>query len=221
MIRAAWRVAAKDLRTELRGKEALNASLSLTVVLLLLFSFAFDPASEEASSWLGGLLWLVYSFASVLIVNRGFAREQANDALEALRASPIPPSALMLGKIAASFVMLLGVELLALPAFAAFYNTNPFGRPLDLACALLLASWGVAVIGTMFGAVTVNLHLREVMLPVLIYPMLVPALIGAIELTGASINSVAPEGVWLRLLIGFDIIFTAMALALAEVVLVD
>lgn len=215
------RVARKDLRSELRSKESLNAAVSVTIVLLLLFSFAFDPVAEETRQWAGGLLWLVYSFAAVLIVNRAFAREIPNDCLEALRASPVPASALFLGKAIASFVLLLAVELIALPAFAVFYNVQLTARPMPLAAALLLTTWGVVTIGTVFGAVTVNLQLRELMLPVLIYPMTIPALVGAIELTSATVTNSEPLGLWFRLLIGFDIIFTSLALMLAEVILTD
>lgn len=221
MIRHALIIASKDLRSELRTKESLNSALSLTIVLLLLFSFAFDPASEDVKQWAGGLLWLVYSFAAILIITRGFARELSNDCLEALRASPVPGSALFLGKALASFLILLGVELISLPVFGIFYNVNPASQPLPLIAALVLATWGVTVIGTVFGAVTVNLHLRELMLPVLIYPMMIPALMAAIELTSASINQVEPEMIWYRLLIGFNIIFTALSLALVDIVLVD
>ena len=215
------RVAAKDLRSELRSKESLNAAVSITIVLLLLFSFAFDPAADETRQWAGGLLWLVYSFAAVLIVNRAFARETPNDCLEALRASPIPASALFLGKAVASFVLLLAVELIALPAFAIFYSVELLDRPMPLATALLLATWGVVTIGTAFGAVTVNLQLRELMLPVLIYPMMIPALVAAIELSSATVANTEPLGLWFRLLIAFDIIFTSLALMLADVILTD
>lgn len=215
------RVAGKDLRSELRGKESLNAAVSITIVLLLLFSFAFDPVAEETRQWAGGLLWLVYSFAAVLVVNRAFARELPNDCLEALRASPVPASAVFLGKAMASFVLLLFVEAIALPAFAIFYNVQLTTRPMPLAAAILLTTWGVVTIGTAFGAVTVNLQLRELMLPVLIYPMMIPALVAAIELTAASIADTQPLGIWFRLLIGFDIIFTSLALMLAEVILTD
>lgn len=221
MIRHALIIAGKDLRSELRTKESLNSALSLTIVLLLLFSFAFDPASDDVKQWAGGLLWMVYSFAAILIITRGFARELSNDCLEALRASPVPASALFLGKAMASFLILLGVELISLPVFGIFYQVNAASNPVALITALVLATWGVTVIGTVFGAVTVNLHLRELMLPVLIYPMMIPALMAAIELTSASVNQVEPEMIWYRLLIGFNIIFTALSLALVDIVLVD
>ncbi len=221
MIAAAWQIARKDLRQELRSKESLNAALSLTVVLLILFSFAFDPAAEDSKQWSGGLLWLVYSFAGALIVNRSFARELMNDCLEALRASPVPSSALFLGKAVACFLILMGVELTALPAFCIFYDVSLLGAPLMFIATLALTTWAVTVLGTMFSALTVNLHMRELMLPVLVYPMLIPPLVAAIELTRGVITGEPASEIWFRLLIGFDIIFTALAVALAEVVLTD
>lgn len=221
MIAQAWRIARKDLHSELRTKESVNAALSLTVVLLLLFSFAFDPAADETRQWAGGLLWLVYSFAGALIVNRGFTRELTNDCLEALRASPVSAGALFLGKSIAAFLILLGVQLIALLPFAIFYDVDLLDRPHLLAAILALASWAMTVLGTMFSALTVNLHMRELMLPVLVYPMLIPALVAAIELTTQLIANQPIEPVWFRLLIAFDIIFTALAILLADVVLTD
>src|SRR4051812_35276920 len=112
-LRQIWTIAAKDLRSEIRTKEALNASLAFSIVILILFSFAFDQA-EGMEQMLGGLLWLAYSFAGALVLNRSFARELQNDCLDALISSPAPPSALFLGKSLANFGLLLVVELLSL-----------------------------------------------------------------------------------------------------------
>src|SRR5882672_687086 len=102
-LRQCLTVAAKDLRAEIRTKEALNASLAFSIVILLLFSFAFDPSSEQIREFSGGLLWLTYSFAAALILNRSFAREMQNDCLDALVASPMPAAALFTGKCIANF----------------------------------------------------------------------------------------------------------------------
>src|SRR6059058_1498903 len=115
-------IARKDLRTELRTKESLNASASFALVILVLFSFAFDLGREELYAISGGLLWLVYSFAGALIVNRGFARELPNDCLEVLMSSPAPAWSIFLGKSVAAFFLLLIVELISLPVFGLFYN---------------------------------------------------------------------------------------------------
>jgi len=222
-LRQVWTVAAKDLRSELRTKEALNASLSFALVILLLFSFAFDPTAEMTREISGGLLWLVFAFAGALLLNRSFARELENDCLDVLVTSPVPASALFLGKTVANWLLLLGIEIVCLPVFGVFYNVDWARQPAWLAVVLLLATWGITVIGTMFSALTVNLRLRELMLPMLVYPMLIPCLMAAMQLTTALVAGQAPAGdqlAWLRMLVGFDIIFTALSVTLVETVLI-
>ncbi len=222
-LRQVATVAAKDLRSELRTKEALNASLSFALVILLLFSFAFDPTSEMTREISGGLLWLVFAFAGALILNRSFARELENDCLDALIASPVPAPALFLGKVAANYLLLLGIEIVCLPVFGVFYNVRWAQQPLWLLLVLVLASWGIAVVGTVFSALTVNLRLRELMLPMLVYPMLIPCLMAAMQLTTPLLAGQPVEGdllAWLRMLVGFDIIFTALAVMLIDTVLI-
>lgn len=216
-------IAAKDLRSEFRTKEALNASLAFSIVILVLFSFAFDPSSEQIAEFSGGLLWMVYAFAGALVLNRSFARELQNDCLDALLASPAPPAALYLGKAAANFLLLLAVELISLPVFGLFYGvrwTRQFGW---LLLILALGSWALTVIGTIFSALTVNLRLRELMLPTLVYPMMIPALMAAMTLTTDLLAGTAITGdnlTWVRLLVAFDVIFTALAVAFVDTVLV-
>ena len=117
-LRASYTVAAKDLRSELRTKEAFNASFAFSLVILVLFSFAFDPSSEELRTISGGLLWLVFSFAGALVLNRSFARELQNDCLDALLSAPVPTSAVFFGKTLANFFLLIIVEIAALAVFS-------------------------------------------------------------------------------------------------------
>lgn len=222
-LRQTLTVAAKDLRSELRTKEALNASLAFALVILLLFSFAFDPTADTTREISGGLLWLVFAFAGALILNRSFARELENDCLDALICSPVPSAALFLGKAAANYVLLLGIEVVCLPVFGVFYNVRWTQQPAWLALVLLLASWGIAVVGTLFSALTVNLRLRELMLPMLVYPILIPCLMAAMQLTTPLLAGQPITGdllAWLRLLIGFDIIFSSLAVVLIDTVLI-
>lgn len=220
---AALLIAGKDLRMELRSKDALNAAVAFSLAMLLLFSFAFDPDSDQAREIAGGLLWLVFTFAGTLLLNRSFTRELPNDCLESLLASPIPAVSLLFGKAVANWVLLLIVEFLCLPVFGIFYNISWTRQIRMLAVVLLLASWGIAVVGTVFGALTVNLRLREVMLPVLVYPILIPSLLAAILLSAHLIGGQPMNedlDAWLRLLVGFDIIFSLLTAALADKVLV-
>jgi heme exporter protein B len=216
-------IAVKDLRAEMRTKEALNASLAFALMILLLFSYTFDPSQEMMREVSGGLLWIVFAFAGTLTLNRSFARELPNDCLDALIAAPIPGSALFLGKCFASFVLVLAVELVSLPVFGIFYNVKWTTQLPALLMVLLLGTWALTVIGTIFSALTVNIKLREVMLPMLTYPILMPALMAAMRLTTLLVTG-QPIGdedmAWLKMLIGFDVIFTAVSLALVETVLV-
>jgi heme exporter protein B len=218
-----WTIAAKDLRSELRSKESINAAVSFALVMLLIFNFAFDPSSEETHTLSGGLLWIIFAFAGTLVLNRSFARELPNDCLDALVSAPIPGYQLFLGKAIASFVLVMGVELISLPVFGIFYDIDvikPFPR---LILVMALGSWALTVIGTTFSALTVNVRLREIMLPMLIYPVLMPALIAAITMSGSILDGGSFTGnnlIWLKLLAGFGVIFTALAVALIDIVLV-
>jgi heme exporter protein B len=223
-LRQAFSVARKDLAVEVRTKESVNAAGAFAISILLLFSFAFDPASDTLRQISGGLLWLVFAFAGALVFNRGFARELPNECLDALLASPLSSASLLIGKAVANLVMLLVLELMSLVVFGIFYNIQWTLRPGRLAFVCVLATWGISVVGAVFGALTVNLRLRELMLPVIVYPLLIPLLIAAIELTNAVLFNpqISPNDlVWGRLLVVFDIVFTALAMVLADTILVN
>jgi heme exporter protein B len=215
-------IAAKDLRSELRTKEALNASVAFSVVILVLFSFIFDSSSEDFRDITGGLLWMVLTFAGALVLNRSFAREIHNDCLDGLLAAPLPPSALFAGKALANFILLFTVALISLPVFGLFYDVRwvPVFWPLMLVVAL--GTWGLTVIGTAFSALTVNLRLRELMLPTLIYPLMIPALMSAMTLTTDLLAGTPIGGnnmIWIRVLVAFDFIFTVIAATMIDSVL--
>jgi heme exporter protein B len=223
-LRLVFVVAVKDLRAELRTKEAINASFAFALVILLLFSFAFgDLAPETKEEISGGLLWIVFAFAGTLVLNRSFVRELPNDCLDALIAAPVPSACLFLGKALANYVLVLAVELVSLPLYGVFYDVRWTRQFWPLMLVVALGTWGLTVIGTIFSALTVNIRLREVMLPMLTYPILIPALLGAMQLTAGLIagKPIAEDDMrWLRMLIGFDVIYTAVSLALVEFVLV-
>lgn len=215
-------IMAKDLRAELRTKEAVNASLAFAVVILVLLSFVVE-SNDVPTPVLGSLLWLVFAFAGTLVLNRSFAREIPNDCLDALIAAPISGAALFLGKCLANFVLVLAVELVALPVFGIFYNVRWTQQFWQLMLVVVLGTWGVTIIGTVFSALTVNIRLREVMLPMLTYPLLLPALLAAMELTASLVSGSPIAGdtvTWLKFLFGFDVLFTAATVTLVEFILV-
>ena len=223
-MRQALLIAHKDLAIEFRTKESLNGAGAFAIVILLLFSFAFDPAADLTREIGGGLLWLVFAFAGALVFNRSFVRELPNECLDTLLSSPLSPASLLLGKAASNFFMLLVIEAISLVIFGVFYNLRWWVRPFELLLVCALATWGISIVGSVFGALTVNLRLRELMLPVIIYPLLIPLLVAAIELTNALFTNqplTADQLLWGRVLLVFDLVFTALAVALAEVLLVN
>jgi heme exporter protein B len=223
-LTGALAIARKDLVIELRTKESLNAAGAFAIAILLLFSFAFDPDANTTREIGGGLLWLVFAFAGALVFNRSFARELPNECLDTLLASSLPPSGLLLGKALANLAMLLALEAVSIVIFGIFYDVRWWLRPIQLAGLLLLATWGISIVGAAFGALTVNLRLRELMLPVIIYPLLIPLLIAAIQITNTLFGNqpLGPDDLlWGRVLVVFDVVFTAIALTLAETILVN
>src|SRR5450756_1107864 len=157
----------------------------------------------------------------VAMFNRSFARELSNDCLDALISAPIPGAALFLGKALANYILVLAVELIALPLFGVFYNVRWTAQFWQLMMVIALATWGMTVTGTMFSALTVNIRLREVMLPILNFPILIPALLGAMQLTSALVAGkliTAANEAWLKMLIGFDVMYTAVSVFLVETV---
>ena len=222
-MKGVWAIARKDFQSELRSKEAINASVSFALVILLIFSFAFEPTADETRAISGGLLWIAFAFAGALILNRSFARELQNDCLDAIIASPVAGWQLFLGKAVASFLLLLGVELICLPVFGIFYGVNLTKAFWPLLLVLVLGTWALTALGVTFAALIVNIRLRELMLPLLLYPALSPALMASMTLTTSLLTTgsfAANDQPWFRLLVGFDVIFTALALALIEFVLV-
>lgn len=222
LLHEVWTVAGKDLLCEFRDRQVLNAAISFALVVLLMFSFTFDPnTNAEVRSLSGGLLWVVFLFAGVLVLNRSFARETTHDCLAALVASPVSGDALFLGKTLASWLMILVVELIALPVFGIFYDVNWLPEAGRLLPVFALGSWSFAAVGTAFGAVTANNRLRELMLPLLLLPICLPALVACISLTWGILDpgAVSETGPWLRLLIGFDVIYTLLGVLVMEPIL--
>jgi heme exporter protein B len=177
------------------------------------FTFAFEPTADEARTIAGGLLWLAFLFSAILGLNRGFARETANDCLRGLRLVPADPGAIYLGKLLSNLLFMLLAEIVLLPIFGIFFNLTLWARPGWLLLVLLLGTWGLACLGTIFSAVSANTRMQELMLPLLLLPLTVPVLIAAIESTTVLLGDapISDAFLWFRLLAGFDIIFTVLS----------
>ncbi|MBI2956788.1 MAG: heme exporter protein CcmB [Acidobacteria bacterium] len=220
-LRATVAIFAKDLLAERRTKDVVSAVLLFGFTIAVAFTFSFEPSSEQARAIAGGLLWLAFLFAAVLGLNRGFARETANQCLQGLRLAPADPGAIYLGKLLSNTLFMLFAELVLLPVFGVFFNLSLWARPGWMLLVLLLGTWGVAALGTMFSAVSANTRMQELMLPLLLLPLAVPVLIAAIESTTVLLSDrpLADAALWLRFLAGFDIIFTVLCWLLFPYVL--
>jgi heme exporter protein B len=206
--RQTFTILQKDLRAELRSKEAINASFSFALVILLLFSFAFDPTVGESRRFGPGLLWISILFAASLMLQPSFSRERTNDTLGALRLAPIDPFAILAGKLLANFCFLLLVELVLLPAFSVLYDVPLAPVAAQVTVVMLLGSLGIATVGTIFSAIASQARMRELLLPLLMLPALAPVLIASAEAT-AGLLSDPPELQlnWIGFLAAFDVIF--------------
>jgi heme exporter protein B len=198
----------KELRTEFRSRELLTTTIVFILIVLVLFSFTFDPLSEEARRFGSGLLWLAFLFAASLMLQPCFLREQTNDTLSALRLSVSDPFSIFLAKLAANTLFLLITELLLLPVFAVMYGV-PVLRVLHwLVMVFFLGSLGVSIAGTALSAISAQARMRELLLPLLLLPLLTPILIASTEVT-ASLLERAPFVQWkgVGFLVAFDLVF--------------
>ncbi|MBI1749774.1 MAG: heme exporter protein CcmB [Acidobacteria bacterium] len=220
IARAAAIVLAKELRLEFRSRELLTTTLVFVLMVIVLFSFSFDPTSEESKRFGPGLLWIAFLFAGSLMLNPSFAREQANDTLYALRLAPVEPFGILLGKILANLAFLLLTELLLLPVFAVLYNVAVLPVLGRLVVVLLLGTLGLAVTGTSFSAISAQARMRELLLPLLLLPVLTPVLIASVECTAGLLGDPAELRMnWLNVLIAFDVIFLAASYLLCDTLL--
>jgi heme exporter protein B len=201
----------KDLRTELRAKDILTAMAYFSLLVLIIFNFAIDLREVSVDAVAPGILWVSFAFASVLGLNRTFVREQERNAIEGLMLCPMDRSAIYLGKLAGNVVFMLVVEAITVPLFIVLFNLSSIG--FGLIPALALGTIGFASLGTLFAALAVNTRTREVMLPVLLFPLVVPIVIAAVKATGFAIGALAPDRAlpWLNLMVVFDIIFIVVS----------
>jgi heme exporter protein B len=198
----------KELRTEFRSRELLTTTVVFILMIIVLFSFTFDPTREESRRFGPGLLWLAFLFAASLMLQPGFLREQTNDTLSALRLSVSDPFAIFLSKLCANTLFLLITELLLLPIFAVLYNVPLLAVVPQLALVLFLGSLGLSVTGTTLSAISAQARMRELLLPLLLLPLLTPLLIASTEATAALFaENPTLRWDWLAFLIAFDIIF--------------
>jgi heme exporter protein B len=198
----------KELRTEFRSRELLTTTVVFILMVIVLFSFTFDPTSAESRRFGPGLLWLAFLFAASLMLQPCFLREQTNDTLSALRLSVDDPFSIFLAKLVANTFFLLLTELLLLPIFSVLYNVPVLPVLGWLILVLFLGSLGVSIAGTALSAISAQARMRELLLPLLLLPLLTPVLVASTEVTAALLDP-APyvSGKGIGFLAVFDLVF--------------
>ena len=218
-----WKIATasllKDLRLEWRSKDAINSMVFFALLVVVIFSFSFDPTAEESRQIAGGLIWVSFLFAAIVALNQTWAREIRNQVLDAYRASPAPPNALFISKALGNFLFVTVLEAVMTPLFMIFYNLKILGSPYLLLLVAVLGTWALVVNGTFFAAISLRTRSREVMLPLILFPISIPALLAMVEATKIVLTGESAAKFWIVLLAVYDLVFTVVCLTLFETVL--
>ena len=209
----------KDVLSEIRTKEIVTAVLVFALLVLVIFNFAFDPASGTTIRIAPGILWVAFTFAGILGLNRVFAIEKENSSLAGLRLCPVDRMVIFWGKLAGSFTFMLVIAAVITPIFLVLFNL-PLFLP-RLALIIVLATLGFTSVGTLFSALAMNLRARDIMLPILFLPLVVPVIIGAVETTTCVLAGGPWSDMltWLEIMIAFDIIYLVVATLMFEFVI--
>ena len=210
VFRKIWAIASKDLALERHSRETVSAMLIFSLIVILVFSFSFDMRVETPTAVAPGVLWVAFTFAGTLGLGRSFILERDQGCIDGLLLCPVDRSVIYVGKTLSNFILISLIEAITLPVYLALFNL-PF-RPLVLP-VIVLGTLGFSGVGTLFSALTVHARAREAMLPVLLFPIVLPVLTAAVRLTGGVLDGRpwAEMSNWLQLLIGFDVIFLAVA----------
>lgn len=215
--RLTWINVAKDLRLEWRSRDVFNSMMFFALVVVVVFSFAFER--EASRPVMGGLIWIAFLFSTTMALNQSWARELRNGVLDAYRVSPAPAEALFLGKCLGNFILVMLLECLMAPLFVVFYNLSSVGPLWQLALISALGTWALVVNGTFFAAMSLRTRNRELMLPLLLLPISIPAVISMVTATALVLNGEASPLTQIKFLAGFCVIFTAACFLLFETVL--
>ncbi|HEV2177278.1 MAG TPA: heme exporter protein CcmB [Terriglobia bacterium] len=216
-----WAIFVKDLRVEWRNREAVASMCVFGLLVVFLFNFAFETGREETLRMLPGLLWIAFAFAGILGFNRSFAAERDNSCLEGMTLAPIDPSAIFVGKLLANLLFLGGAEVVVVFAASLWYNFSFVPALGWFALIVLLGTLGYAALGTIFGAVAANTRMREVMLPVLQFPVAFWVLILSIDATSDALRGMGRKAntAGAARVAGLSLIFAVVSFLLFEYVL--
>jgi heme exporter protein CcmB len=222
--RAVWVVTRKDILIETRTREILLTTVFFALACVLVFAFGFVKEGRPMEDVAAGILWIAIAFSGTLALGRAFERERQGETLRALLIAPIDRPALYLGKLLGILILLGAVEILIVPLVALMFQAALFDHALLMMGLLAAGTLGFAAVGTLFAAMLVRARSRDVMLPVLLYPITVPVIIGGVRGTAALLAptaDLAMARLWLSMLVFFDVVFVTLALWTFEPVMTE
>jgi heme exporter protein CcmB len=220
----AWLVVRKDLTVEVRSREVIYTTLFFAVACVLIFAFAFVKEGRALGDAAAGILWIAVAFAGTLALGRTFERERYSETLRALLLAPAPRPAVYVGKCLGVVLLLSAAELLLVPLIALLFQAALFARPVLMVALLATGTIGFAAVGTLFAAMLVGSRSRDVLLPILLYPVTVPVIIAGVRGTAALLEATPNEPLarmWIALLVAFDVVFVTIALWMFEPVMTE
>lgn len=223
-FRVALLILRKDLAVEVRSREILYTTLFFAVSCVLVFAFALVKEGQAPPDAAAAILWIAIMFAGTLALGRAFERERYGETLRALLMAPAPRAAIYVGKLLGIMLLLVVAELMLVPLVAFWFEAALFARPLLLAGLLLTGTAGFAAVGTLFAAMLVRSRTRDVLLPILLYPITVPVIIAGVRGTAALLQATPDDVVaemWIALLLSFDVVFVTLSLWTFEVLMTE
>ena len=215
MFRSFWRalvaVVWKDLAAEMRSRELLSAMLVFALLVIFIFNFALELDPKTRNEVTSGVLWVTFAFAGTLGLNRSMATEKDRGCLDGLLLAPVDRSAIYFGKTIGNLLFMIVVEAIVLPVYSILYNVNLLEPGLVL--VILLGSVGYVVVGTLLSSMAVQTRTRDVLLPILLFPVVLPVFIASVKASAGFLQGIEMVDIWpwLNLLIVYDVIFTAVA----------
>jgi heme exporter protein B len=217
-LKAIGSIVWKDLLAELRSRELISAMLVFALLVILIFNFAIELQPDLRITITPGVLWVTFAFAGTLGLNRSMAVEKDRGCLDGLLLAPVDRSAIYFGKALGNLAFMLIVAIIVLPVYSLLYNISLFNPGLLL--VVLLGSTGYAAVGTLLSSMAVQTRTRDVLLPVLLFPVIVPVLLAAVKASGGYLQNLPMNEIWpwLNILIAYDVIFTAISFMVFEFV---
>jgi heme exporter protein B len=222
LLKTAFLLAKKDLYSELKTKQVLTTMIIFAGLTILVFSFAFDPANNTTKAVIPGVIWVIICFSGILGLNRSFLSEQRNDTMQGLLIAPMDAQSIYLGKFFANFSMILIVEIVAIPFLFLLFDFKILGSIPYFILVMFIGSFGFISIGTFLASLAANSKSSEMLLPLLLFPITSPILIGVVQATRimlTNIENLASALAWIQLVSAYDVIFFVLCFILIDYVL--